>query len=226
MPTTPKGACDDHVLRGPDPCGSPIGSWRNIFRGRSTFEPATVIHLGRRAARRRRLTYAAGVAGLAAVAVVVGLTLGNAGRDRAVTPPAGRSASATTNPGTFGAPVDLKPGGKDEDDPDALASYTVQGVDIGGVRSVVLTEVTDSPGHELTRLNLDEATETARIVFNNGAQGGLPHLRASVGRAARPRRTDPAAGGIGPGRRDEPVADDGVGSGRVAGLVGRPALEL
>ena len=60
------------------------------------LEPASVIGLGQRAVRRRRLGYAAGAASLAlAVAVAVGVGLGANGPGRAVTPPANRSTTAT-----------------------------------------------------------------------------------------------------------------------------------
>lgn len=125
--------------------------------------PASVIILGQRVVRRRRLTYAAGAAVLAIVAVVAGSALSGSDPRRGVTPPAG----STTGSGAFGAVTEFRPGGKDADDPDASAVYTVQAVEEGGERSVVLNDVTDAAAHELTRLPLT-APESADIVFKNG----------------------------------------------------------
>jgi hypothetical protein len=140
------------------------------FDAAGGFEPASVIRLGQRAVRRRRLGYAASLAALAVVAVVAGQALGDSDPSRAVTPPAGSStsASATIHPGAFGTLEEFKPGGKDGDDPDALASYTVRGVDEGGRRSVVLTDITDEPAYTLSTLPLDQEPAAADIVFKNG----------------------------------------------------------
>lgn len=135
-----------------------------------SFEPASVIRLGQRAVQRRRLGYAASLAALAVVAVLAGQALGDSDPRRAVTPPAGSSTSAraTIHSGAFGAPEEFKPGGKDGDDPDALANYTVQGVDRGGRPTVVLTDITDEPAYTLSTLPLDEEPASADIVFKNG----------------------------------------------------------
>ncbi|MEO6413136.1 MAG: hypothetical protein ABIO48_11175 [Pedococcus sp.] len=140
------------------------------FDASGGFEPASVIRLGQRAVQRRRLGYAASLAALAVVAVVAGQALGDSDPSRAVSPPAGSStsASATTHPGAFGALEEFKPGGKDGDDPDALANYTVRGVEEGGRRSVVLTDITDEPAYTLSTLPLDEDSAAADIVFKNG----------------------------------------------------------
>ena len=145
------------------------------------LEPSSVIRLGRRAVQRRRLRYAAGLAALATVAVVAGLALGDGDPSRAVTPPAGttsRPSVSTTvvptlNPGRFGAPVELRPGGKDGDDPSARTVFSVHGVATGGRRMVALFDQTEGFGRAVSALSLDDPGATADIVFVNGPMAVL-----------------------------------------------------
>ena len=146
------------------------------FDASGGFEPASVIRLGQRAVQRRRITYAASLAAVAVVAVVAGQALGDSDPSRAVTPPAGTTSSSsvsatvgtTMNPGRFGSPVELKPGGKDAGDPAALTTFSVHGVEEDGKRFAALLDQTEGLGRAVSALSLDDVDGGADIAFMNG----------------------------------------------------------
>lgn len=140
------------------------------------LDATSLIGLGQRAVRRRRLSCAVAAAAVSLTAVVVGVGLGATGAGRAVAPPAGTTSSSSVpttpvpapspsadgvmNPGTFGSRAELRPAGTG-------VTYTVRGITSEGHRFAALEESTNGTSRVLAGLRLDRPG-LADVAFTDG----------------------------------------------------------
>ncbi|GAB3068920.1 hypothetical protein [Pedococcus soli] len=166
------------------------------------LDPASVIGLGRRAARRRGLSRAAAATAVSLAALAVGVALGDTAPRRAVapvgtatssTPSTASTATARVNAGAFGSRSELRPAG-------STMAYTVRGLVSDGHRFAALENSVEGVPRTVAGLRLDRP-ELADVAYTDGplailvTQGPVDSIRmGSTGFALDHLGSAPVAG--------------------------------